>query len=66
MPLSDMENCAIGVLCGVSDTTLLQSTNYWKTASQQKLPFSINPLVVYRGCKRQAAHNSKTVREPSL
>ncbi|KAL3920385.1 MAG: hypothetical protein SGPRY_005270 [Prymnesium sp.] len=32
-----------------ADTTLLQSTNYWKNASQQGLPFTLNPAVLYRG-----------------
>mmetsp|Transcript_10230 Transcript_10230/g.20862 ORF Transcript_10230/g.20862 Transcript_10230/m.20862 type:complete len:270 (-) Transcript_10230:480-1289(-) len=49
MPLSDFENCAVGVFCGVSDTTLLQSTNYWKNAQQQGLPFTLDPRVLYRG-----------------
>ena len=31
MPLSDTENCMMGILCGATDCTLLQSTNYWKT-----------------------------------
>lgn len=26
--LTDAENCAVGVLCGVTDCTLLQATNY--------------------------------------
>jgi len=49
MPLSDVENCAIGVICGVSDTTLLQSTNYYKNAMQQRLPMTLDPRVLYRG-----------------
>ena len=49
MPLSDMENCAIGVLCGATDCTLLQATNYWKNAQQQGLPFTLDPRVLYRG-----------------
>ena len=32
-----------------ADTTLLQSTNYWKNAQQQGLPFTLNPAVLYRG-----------------
>merc|ERR1719238_728687 len=43
------ENCAIGVICGVSDTTLLQSTNYYKNAQQQRLPMTLDPRVLYRG-----------------
>ena len=44
--LSDLENCAIGAICGTADTTLLQSTNYWKNASQQRLPFTMNPAIL--------------------
>ena len=44
-----MENCAIGIFCGATDCTLLQSTNYWKNAQQQGLPFTLNPSVLYRG-----------------
>ena len=44
--LSDLENCAIGAICGTADTTLLQSTNYWKNAQQQRLPFTMNPAVL--------------------
>lgn len=49
MPLTDIENCTIGAICGTADTTLLQSTNYWKNARQQGLPFTLNPSVLYRG-----------------
>jgi len=49
MPLSDLENCTLGIICGASDTTLLQSTNYWKNAKQQGLPFTLDPRVLYRG-----------------
>uniref|UniRef100_A0A7S1RNB3 Mitochondrial carrier protein n=1 Tax=Alexandrium catenella TaxID=2925 RepID=A0A7S1RNB3_ALECA len=44
-----MENCAIGVLCGVADCTLLQPTNYWKNAKQQGLPFTLDARKLYRG-----------------
>ena len=46
--LSDTENSALGIVCGVTDCTLLQSTNYWKNAQQQGLPFTLNPSVLYR------------------
>jgi len=39
----------MGAICGTADTTLLQSTNYWKNAAQQNLPFTMNPAVLYRG-----------------
>lgn len=49
MPLSDAENMALGFIGGSIDVTLLQSTNYWKNAAQQGLPFTLNPMVLYRG-----------------
>ena len=49
MPLSDLENISLGFFCGFADCTLLQSTNYWKNAQQQGLPFTLNPAVLYRG-----------------
>jgi len=58
MPLSDKENCTIGVICGMTDTTLLQSTNYWKNAQQQGLPFSLDPRVLYRGYFVNTMQNS--------
>lgn len=57
MPLSDIENCAVGVICGVSDTTLLQSANYWKNAQQQKLPFTLDPFKLYRGYTANTLQN---------
>ena len=32
-----------------TDCTLLQATNYWKNAKQQRLPFTLDPRVLYRG-----------------
>jgi len=55
------ENCAIGIICGVSDTTLLQSTNYWKNASQQQLPFTLDPKVLYRGYLANTLNNGLCV-----
>eukprot|EP00965_Chrysotila_dentata_P241650 6204406-Pleurochrysis_carterae.AAC.4 len=55
--LSDVENCAIGAICGTADTTLLQSTNYWKNAQQQRLPFTLNPAVLYRGYGANVLNN---------
>ena len=61
MPLSDTENCMMGILCGATDCTLLQSTNYWKNASQQGLPFSLDPRVLYRGYTVNVLQNSACV-----
>jgi hypothetical protein len=58
MPMSDFENCAIGVICGATDCTLLQSTNYWKNAQQQGLPFSLDPRVLYRGYTVNVVQNA--------
>ena len=40
-----------------ADTTLLQSTNYWKNAAQQGLPFTMNPAVLYRGYMANTLNN---------
>lgn len=44
-----MENASIGVLAGSLEVCLLQPMLFWKNASQQKLPFSLNPKFLYRG-----------------
>jgi len=56
-----MENCAIGLICGVADTTLLQSCNYWKNANQQGLPFTLDPRVLYRGYTVNTLNNGLCV-----
>ena len=57
MPLTDAENVLIGAICGTADTTLLQSTNYWKNAQQQRLPFTMDPRVLYRGYTANVINN---------
>jgi len=47
--LTDVQNSQIGLICGVLEVTLLQSTNYFKNARQQGLPLSFDPRVLYRG-----------------
>ena len=47
--LSPFENCAMGFVSGGIEVTALQSMNYWKNASQQRLPFTMNPQILYRG-----------------
>lgn len=47
----------LGAICGTADTTLLQSTNYWKNAVQQGLPFTLNPAVLYRGYGANVVNN---------
>ena len=56
--MTDLENCAMGITCGVTDCTLLQSTNYWKNAVQQGLPFTMNPAVLYRGYSVNVMQNA--------
>ena len=58
MPLTDAENMAIGITCGATDCLLLQPTNYWKNAQQQKLPFTLNPSVLYRGVTVNTIQNA--------
>jgi len=58
MGLTDLENMMLGGLGGSIDTTLLQSTNYWKNAAQQGLPFTLNPAVLYRGYGANLVNNA--------
>lgn len=57
MGLSDLENCALGLVCGTADVTLLQSTNYWKNAAQNGMPFTLDPRILYRGYFANALNN---------
>eukprot|EP00301_Raphidiophrys_heterophryoidea_P021795 c6114_g1_i1.p1 GENE.c6114_g1_i1~~c6114_g1_i1.p1 ORF type:complete len:293 (+),score=33.43 c6114_g1_i1:61-879(+) len=47
--LSETENAVVGMFSGIAEVTALQSLNFWKCSSQQSLPLSFNPRVVYRG-----------------
>ena len=47
--LSETENLAVGLATGVVDVSLTQWMLYCKNASQQGLPLSMNPRVLYRG-----------------
>jgi len=47
--LTEIENMAIGGIGGIVEVSIMQSTNYWKNAKQQGLPFTIDPRITYRG-----------------
>mmetsp|Transcript_47330 Transcript_47330/g.76266 ORF Transcript_47330/g.76266 Transcript_47330/m.76266 type:complete len:267 (+) Transcript_47330:55-855(+) len=47
--LTGVENASMGLLGGGIEVSLLQGMNYLKNASQQGLPFTLNPRVLYRG-----------------
>ena len=47
--LSPNQNSLLGFVSGAVEVSALQSMNYWKNASQQGLPFTLNPRVLYRG-----------------
>lgn len=47
--LRDEENVAIASVAAVITTLTLQPTLYLKTAAAQRLPFTLNPAVLYRG-----------------
>lgn len=47
--LGQGQNAAVGAASGLVEVTLMQSLNYWKNASQQGLPFTANPRLLYRG-----------------
>mmetsp|Transcript_13436 Transcript_13436/g.39633 ORF Transcript_13436/g.39633 Transcript_13436/m.39633 type:complete len:272 (-) Transcript_13436:424-1239(-) len=47
--LSGMENFAVGASAGTIEVTILQPMLYCKNATQQGLPLTLNPMVLYRG-----------------
>ena len=47
--LNEAENTLLGITSGIIEVSVMQSTNYLKNASQQGLPFTLNPRVLYRG-----------------
>ena len=47
--LTEGENVTVGVLAAFVEGVILQPTLYWKNAKAQKLPFTMNPRVIYRG-----------------
>ena len=54
--LSPIENAAVGVAAGVIEVVSLQPILYWKNASQQGMPFTINPRYLYRGLSTSVAN----------
>lgn len=47
--LTDAQNVVVGSVAAFIQAVSLQPTLYWKTASTNNLPFTLNPAVVYRG-----------------
>jgi hypothetical protein len=47
--LSGAENFAVGATAGTIEVTILQPMLYCKNATQQGLPLTLNPMVLYRG-----------------
>ena len=47
--LNSKQNIFLGIVSGIIDISLTQPLVYWKVASQQKLPFTFNPKIFYRG-----------------
>ena len=54
--LSEAENSVIGALGGLIEVTIMQPMNYWKNATQQGIPLSMNPATLYRGYFANAAN----------
>ena len=46
--LSTTESTILGIAAGVIEVTILQPILYLKNASQQGLPFTLNPALLYR------------------
>jgi len=49
LKMSPLENAAVGVGAGTIEVTALQPILYWKNVTQQGLPLSLNPRLLYRG-----------------
>ena len=47
--LTDTENLAVGMAAGLIEQLGLQPILYWKHASQQRMPFTMDPRLLYRG-----------------
>lgn len=47
--LNEGQNFMLGVVAAFIEGIILQPTLYWKNAKAQKLPFSLNPRIIYRG-----------------
>lgn len=47
--LSEGQNFLLGTFAAFIEGILLQPTLYWKNARAQNLPFTLNPVVLYRG-----------------
>lgn len=47
--LNEYQNTLLGITAAFIEGIILQPTVYWKNAKALKLPFSFNPLVLYRG-----------------
>jgi len=47
--LTESQNLQIGILAAFIEGVVLQPTLYWKNARAHKLPFTLNPRVIYRG-----------------
>lgn len=47
--LNGVENGAVGIISGAIEVTILQPMLYCKNSTQQNLPLTLNPAVVYRG-----------------
>lgn len=47
--LTSKQNTILGISSGIIDVLITQPLVYWKVASQQRLPFTLNPKIFYRG-----------------
>jgi hypothetical protein len=47
--ITSSQNIVVGVIAAFIEGVLLQPTLYWKNARAAKLPFTINPRIIYRG-----------------
>ena len=62
--LSTTESTLLGIAGGIIEVSILQPILYLKNASQQGLPFTLNPALLYRRVARARPRAFARVRAP--
>lgn len=47
--LTEQQNTQLGMTAALIEGLILQPTVYWTSAKQMRMPFTINPRIIYRG-----------------
>lgn len=63
--LTTVECTALGIIGGIIEVSLLQPILYLKNASQQGLPFTLDPKLLYRSALRRTPPSSGCAPAPA-